>query len=107
MGPLQTITTATTGATSDWHTHATLDHPTAHQTLGHYHHCRIPTTAPVTPGLFVDFILTHFYGAAIASQHLHVPIDGHRFAATITVPNGPLSTSRSLDAPLPAPGLSE
>lgn len=36
-------------------------HPAAHLTLGQYRHCRIPVTAPVTPGVFVDFVIRHFY----------------------------------------------
>ena len=36
-------------------------HPAAHLTLGQYKHCRIPVSAPVTPAVFVDFIVRHFY----------------------------------------------
>jgi len=38
-----------------------VDHPAAHLTLGQYKHCRIPVSAPVTPAVFVDFIVRHFY----------------------------------------------
>jgi hypothetical protein len=37
------------------------DHAAAHMTLGQYRHCRIPLSAPVTPGVFVDFLVRHFY----------------------------------------------
>ncbi|WP_374008463.1 DUF2290 domain-containing protein [Leifsonia sp. LS-T14] len=38
-----------------------LRHPPAHLTLGQYPHCRIPVSAPVTPWVFVDFLIRHFY----------------------------------------------
>lgn len=40
-----------------------LQHPAAHLTLGQYQNCRIPVSAPVTPSVFVDFIVRHFYRA--------------------------------------------
>lgn len=36
-------------------------HPAAHLTLGQYKHCRIPVSAPITPAVFVDFVIQHFY----------------------------------------------
>lgn len=39
------------------------DHPASHLTLGQYQHCRIPVAAAITPWVFVDFIVRHFYAA--------------------------------------------
>lgn len=36
-------------------------HPKCHLTLGQYENCRIPVTAPLTPGWFIDFIIRNFY----------------------------------------------
>ena len=41
-----------------------LDHPMSHLTLGQYKNCRIPVSAPVTPYIFVNFILRNFYNTA-------------------------------------------
>jgi hypothetical protein len=41
-----------------------VEHPKAHLTLGQYRNCRIPVTAPLAPGMFVDFVLRHFYHTA-------------------------------------------
>ena len=41
-----------------------IDHPQSHLTLGQYHNCRIPVSAPLTPSLFIDFILRNFYNTA-------------------------------------------
>lgn len=59
-------------------------HPKAHLTLGHYHGCRIPVRAPLTPGQFIEFLLRNFYDT---EQHnfsgkLH-PFSA-RFEETIT-----------------------
>ncbi len=41
-----------------------IDHPQSHLTLGQYHNCRIPVSAPLTPSIFMDFILRNFYNTA-------------------------------------------
>lgn len=41
-----------------------IDHPQSHLTLGQYHNCRIPVSAPLTPSIFIDFILRNFYNTA-------------------------------------------
>jgi hypothetical protein len=40
------------------------NHPKSHLTLGQYENCRIPVSAPLAPGHFVDFVLRHFYHTA-------------------------------------------
>ncbi|WP_159448457.1 DUF2290 domain-containing protein [Demequina sp. NBRC 110052] len=39
------------------------DHPPAHFTIGQYRHCRVPVSGPLTPDVFVDFVIRHFYRA--------------------------------------------
>ena len=41
-----------------------IHHPSSHLTLGQYANCRIPVGAPVTPFVFMDFILRSFYNTA-------------------------------------------
>jgi hypothetical protein len=36
-------------------------HPRSHMTLGQYLNCRIPVCSPLTPSVFVNFILRNFY----------------------------------------------
>lgn len=40
------------------------EHPCSHLTLGQYKNCRIPLIAPLTPNIFMDFILRNFYNTA-------------------------------------------
>jgi hypothetical protein len=40
-----------------------IEHPQSHLTLGQYHNCRIPVSAPLT-STFIDFILRNFYNTA-------------------------------------------
>lgn len=61
-----------------------IDHPRSHLTLGQYKSCRIAVSAPVTPGVFVGFILRSFYGPALKSRGGVVPCFNHRFADTIS-----------------------
>lgn len=39
-------------------------HPVSHLTLGQYKNCRVPVSGPVSPGAFLDFVLSHFYSSA-------------------------------------------
>jgi len=43
---------------------APIEHPRSHMSLGQYLNCRIPVCSPVTPAVFVDFILRNFYSSA-------------------------------------------
>lgn len=38
-----------------------LHHPVSHATLGHYPHCRVAVSGPITPYYFVEFLLRSFY----------------------------------------------
>jgi hypothetical protein len=61
-----------------------VEHPRAHLTLGQYKNCRVATTAPLTPGIFMGFILRSFYNTALNEIASGAPAAGHRFDATIT-----------------------
>src|SRR3954453_22662167 len=65
-------------------TAADVAHPRAHLTLGQYKNCRIATTAPLTPGAFVSFLLSSFYNTAMTAIAEGSPVAEHRFATTIT-----------------------
>lgn len=41
-----------------------VEHPISHLTIGQYQNCRIPVTIPITPNIFMDFILRNFYHTA-------------------------------------------
>lgn len=44
--------------------HEILEHPISHLTIGQYKNCRIPVYKPITPNIFMDFILRNFYNSA-------------------------------------------
>ncbi len=41
-----------------------VEHPKSHLTIGQYKNCRIPLSNPITPNIFIDFILRNFYNTA-------------------------------------------
>ena len=41
-----------------------IDHPKSHLTIGQYKNCRIPVSSPITPSVFIQFILRNFYNSA-------------------------------------------
>jgi len=63
---------------------SSVAHPRSHLTLGQYKNCRIATTAPLTPGVFVGFVLKSFYNTAINEIADAAPCSRHRFKGTIT-----------------------
>lgn len=40
------------------------EHPKSHLTIGQYKNCRIPISSPLSPNMFMDFILRNFYNTA-------------------------------------------
>lgn len=60
-----------------------LVHPKSHLTLGQYEHCRIPVTAPMMPGRFIDFILRNFYHTASVRYADRLPAHSGSFAESI------------------------
>ena len=53
-----------------------IDHPRCHLTLGQFKNCRIPVCSPITPSVFIRFILRSFYNTAFKkfSNDLDFPI---------------------------------
>lgn len=49
----------------DLDNHQPVLHPISHLTIGQYKNCRVPVTKPLSPFLFVDFILRNFYNTAL------------------------------------------
>jgi hypothetical protein len=41
-----------------------LEHPRSHLSIGQYQNCRIPVSKPITPYIFINFILRNFYNTA-------------------------------------------
>ena len=41
-----------------------VKHPKSHLTIGQYKNCRIPIAIPLTPNIFMDFILRSFYNTS-------------------------------------------
>ena len=60
-----------------------LVHPKSHLTLGQYEHCRIPVTAPMMPGRFIEFILRNFYHTASVRYTDKLPAQRGSFAESI------------------------
>lgn len=58
-----------------------LRHPVSHLTLGQFKNCRIPVSAPLCPGSFVNFILRSFY--CVASLELPINFQVNRLGRTI------------------------
>jgi hypothetical protein len=61
-----------------------INHPKSHVTLGQYKNCRIAAAAPLTPGIFMGFILRSFYNTAIRAISSSTPCYSHRWTQTIT-----------------------
>lgn len=62
-----------------------IDHPYTHATFGEYESCRIPVKAPLTPSIFVNFVLRNFYNYAFRSKGAFCHITHFRYPATIGV----------------------
>lgn len=61
-----------------------LIHPKSHLTLGQYKNCRIPVCSPITPSLFVEFILRSFYNTALRNFSEKISFDFIRFDQNAT-----------------------
>ena len=64
--------------------HVEVHHPKSHLTLGQYEKCRIPVSAPLTPFVFIEFILRNFYNTAFIKYTDKIHFQGLRFADTLT-----------------------
>ena len=60
-----------------------LEHPKSHLTLGQYENCRIPVSSPLTPCVFLQFVLRNFYHTAHRKYAEKMPMFPHRFEETL------------------------
>ncbi|HAA28585.1 MAG TPA: DUF2290 domain-containing protein [Cyanobacteria bacterium UBA8553] len=65
--------------------HKELDHPKCHLTLGQFKNCRIPVSSPITPNIFVSFILRSFYNTAFKKFTDELSLSSNVFQETITL----------------------
>ncbi|WP_107667984.1 DUF2290 domain-containing protein [Cyanothece sp. BG0011] len=61
-----------------------IDHPKSHLTLGQFKNCRIPVSSPITPSLFICFILRNFYNTAFLKFSNELTFQHTLFDETIT-----------------------
>jgi len=61
-----------------------IEHPKTHATLGQFKNCRIPVSEPLTPEIFIIFLLRNFYNTAFRKHTQEFIMSSHRFAKTIT-----------------------
>lgn len=65
--------------------HKEITHPKAHLTLGQYPNCRIPVSSPVSPRLFISFVLRNFYFSAWEKVGAHIDLKCDGLPESITV----------------------
>jgi len=61
-----------------------IEHPYSHATFGEYKYCRIPVNSPLTPSIFMNFILRNFYNNVFIKKNASYEISDKRFDNTIT-----------------------
>lgn len=61
-----------------------LDHPKCHLTLGQFKNCRIPVCSPITPSVFIAFILRSFYNTAFRKFTNELNLASSLFDETIS-----------------------
>lgn len=61
-----------------------VEHPKSHLTLGQYQNCRIPVSAPLTPYVFVTFLLQNFYNTAFIKVSKKISIYQDAFTESIS-----------------------
>lgn len=61
-----------------------IHHPRCHLTLGQFKNCRIPVSSPLTPSIFIAFILRNFYNTAYHLYSEQINFNNQRFPETIT-----------------------
>ncbi|MES5814683.1 DUF2290 domain-containing protein [Pseudoxanthomonas sp. Soil82] len=69
---------------SDDAKHVDMHHARSHLTLGQYQNCRIPVFSPITPIIFVKFLLRNFYNTAYCAYEARIAIPMTSFASCIT-----------------------
>jgi hypothetical protein len=61
-----------------------FDHPMSHLTIGQYRNCRIPVTGPLSPYMFVNFILRAFYNTTYRRYSGEIREHAYDYPPTIT-----------------------
>jgi hypothetical protein len=61
-----------------------IHHPGSHFTLGQYKNCRIAVSGPLTPSIFIEFILRSFYNTAFTNTVEIFSLALTQFEQTIT-----------------------
>ena len=61
-----------------------LEHPRCHLTLGQFKNCRVPVSSPLTPSVFIAFILRNFYNTAFRKYSDKINFLDNLFDETIT-----------------------
>ena len=61
-----------------------IEHPYSHATFGEYEFCRIPVYSPLTPSIFMNFIIRNFYNYAFRTKGEFCPISEFSFKPCIT-----------------------
>ncbi|MDI7920704.1 DUF2290 domain-containing protein [Ferirhizobium litorale] len=59
-------------------------HPMSHMTIGQYKNCRIAVGGPLTPYVFIHFILKSFYNTALNVHSKNIRAHNYDFDQTIT-----------------------
>ena len=65
--------------------HIDIQHPKSHLHIGEYEGCRIPVVEPVSPSIFINFLIRNFYNSALINQfkNYSFPVN-FRFRGEIT-----------------------
>lgn len=61
-----------------------IEHPYSHATFGEYNNCRIPVSCPLTPSIFINFILRNFYNNAFKIKGVFCNVSKNRFEKKIS-----------------------
>lgn len=48
--------------------HIDIHHPKSHLHIGEYQGCRIPVVEPLSPSIFINFLIRNFYNSALINQ---------------------------------------
>jgi hypothetical protein len=62
-----------------------LDYPSCHLTLGQFKNCRIPVCSPITPNVFIAFILRSFYNTAFRKFTSELNLTSDLFGESISL----------------------
>lgn len=64
--------------------HIDVHHPKSHMTLGQYQNCRIPVCSPISPIVFVKFLLRSIYNTAYCTYETKIEVPATFFPLSIT-----------------------